>query len=177
MRAAALASKATGTPITTHTQQGELGIEQQALMTGEGAAPHKLVIGHSDGSPDADYHRHIIAHGSYLGFDRWGYQDGQFGLPDEDKVASLVRIAQAGGIDHVVVSCDYVCCYAGSTWPLNHQPFADKESYSILHFVRNIVPKLRQAGISNEDIERLSIDNPRRYFSGEPIRTPSGAPI
>lgn len=166
MRAAAIASRQTGVPITTHTQQGELGLEQQAILTEAGADPAQLVIGHSDGSPDHAYHMAVIEGGSYLGFDRWGYQLGDYGRPDADKVESLLRILRAGGGQKVVVSCDHVCCYRGSNWPLDRPMFTDQESYSIMHFMRTIAPMLRAAGLGEGEIDDLVTHNPRRYFGG-----------
>ncbi|MBV9994827.1 MAG: hypothetical protein JO127_06405 [Caulobacteraceae bacterium] len=163
-KAAAIASQATGVPITTHTQQGELGLEQQAILTGHGVPACQLVIGHSDGSPDHHYHLGVIDGGSYLGFDRWGYQTGRYGRPDEDKIASLMQIVRARDARQVVVACDHVCCYRGSAWP-PVDSVKDDESYNILHFVRNIAPRLKAAGLSQADLDLLTIENPRRYFS------------
>jgi phosphotriesterase-related protein len=38
-----------------------------------------------------------------------------------------------------------------------------------LHFHRRIVPRLREGGASDADIRALLVDNPRRFFAGEPI--------
>lgn len=56
LSAAAMASVATGAPITTHTDQGTMGEEQQAFLMEKGVPAHKIIIGHSCGSHDHDYH-------------------------------------------------------------------------------------------------------------------------
>ena len=54
--AAAKASVATGAPITTHTDQGTVGDAQQRLLTELGVPAHRIVIGHSCGTSNHDYH-------------------------------------------------------------------------------------------------------------------------
>ena len=70
--AAARAHKATGTPITTHTDEGTMGREQLAILTDEGVDPTHVVIGHSCGTADLRYHVDLLERGVYLGFDRFG---------------------------------------------------------------------------------------------------------
>ena len=54
--AAAQASVATGVPITTHTDLGTVGDLQQELLTGAGVPSQRIVIGHSCGTSDHEYH-------------------------------------------------------------------------------------------------------------------------
>lgn len=168
-RAAAMASIATDTPITTHTQQGQLGREQQELLMSHGVPAHRIIIGHSCGSPDFDYHMAVTGRGSYLGFDRFGYQVGDFGRPDDEKIDSLMKVIRAGRGRQVVVSCDYVCAYRGSGWPDSPLMSQITNSESILHFVQVIVPKLKALGITQAELDDLMMDNPRRYFSGTAV--------
>jgi predicted metal-dependent phosphotriesterase family hydrolase len=37
------------------------------------------------------------------------------------------------------------------------------------HFIERIVPRLRDGGASDAQIERLLVDNPRRFFAGEAL--------
>ncbi len=89
--AAAKASVETGAPITTHTDQGTMGDEQQRILTEAGVPAHRIIIGHSCGTDDHDYHMKVARGGSYLGFDRFGLD---IVFPDE--VESLAK-AGAGG--------------------------------------------------------------------------------
>jgi len=41
------------------------------------------------------------------------------------------------------------------------------------HSSRRIVPRLLDAGVTEAAIERLLVDNPRRFFAGEPLPTRS----
>jgi phosphotriesterase-related protein len=51
-------------------------------------APHRIIIGHSCGSSDTDYHLRIAGAGSYLGFDRFGLD-----MIHPDEADSRLRIA------------------------------------------------------------------------------------
>jgi phosphotriesterase-related protein len=163
--AAAKASVETGAPITTHTDQGTVGDLQQKLLTENGVPPHRIVIGHSCGTSDHDYHMAIARGGSYLGFDRFGLDVVH---PDADRVASLLRLLERGAGDRVVVSHDSVWCWKGQPIP----PAIEAEMSKVWnpsHFATRVVPMLREGGASDRQIERLTVDNPRRYFAGEKL--------
>jgi len=166
LRAAARASVATGTPITTHTDVGTMGDVQQRILVEEGVAPHRIVIGHSCGSSDHDYHLAIARGGSYLGFDRFGLEMLQ---PDAQRVASMVKLIEAGAGDRLVVSHDSVWCWRGMPVPDPSLQRAMEEVWNPLHFTRRIAPRLREAGVADDAIEALLVANPRRFFRGEKL--------
>ncbi|MGE0878238.1 MAG: phosphotriesterase [Acidimicrobiia bacterium] len=161
LEAAAIASNETNTPITTHTDRGQLGDEQQAILTGHGVPPHRIVIGHSCGSTDHDYHLTIARGGSYLGFDRFGLERE---VPDDKRLESLWRLMSAGYGDRLVVSQDTVWC-----WPGEPPGYGGQENWHVLRFVRDLVPKLLALGAGKDDIDTLLRTNPKRYFDGEPL--------
>jgi phosphotriesterase-related protein len=163
--AAAKASVATGAPVTTHTDQGTVGDLQQQLLTKNGTPAHRIVIGHSCGTADHDYHMQIARGGSYLGFDRFGLEVIQ---PDEERVGALARVIEAGAGDRVVVSHDSVWCWQGQPIPPAIEE-AMAASWNPSHFSLRIVPQLKDRGISDEQINALLVDNPRRFFAGEAL--------
>lgn len=164
--AAAAASKETNTPITTHTEDGTLGEVQQQVLTAAGVDAHRVVIGHSCGSTDTDYHLSIARGGSYLGFDRFGIPS----VSDDDRAASLARLLNHGAGDRVVVSHDSVWCWKGNPWPVG---LRDRiaEQFIPTRFDTEIIPKLHDLGVDDEAIRRLTHDNPRRFFDGEALPT------
>ncbi len=166
LRAAAQASNETGAPITTHTDAGSLGDEQQRILTEQGVPAHRIIIGHSCGTDDHAYHMGLARGGSYLGFDRFGI-DALF--PDEKRVASLARLIEAGAGDRVVVSHDSVWCWRGQPFPPGMLENMGEDAFNPTFFERKIIPRLREAGVAAEAIERLLVDNPRRFFEGEKL--------
>jgi phosphotriesterase-related protein len=165
--AAAKASRATGAPITTHTDQGTVGDAQQRLLTELGVPAHRIIVGHSCGTSNHDYHLAIARGGSYLGFDRFGLDMIQ---PDRERVASLLKLIQKGAGDRVVVSHDSVWCWRGTPIPRSIPlAGAGASNWHPLHFVRNVAPQLRQGGATEAQITALLVDNPRRFFAGEKL--------
>ncbi len=163
--AAAKASLATGAPITTHTDEGRYGDDQQAFLVGHGVPAHRIVIGHSCGTSDTAYHSKIARGGSYLGFDRFGLD---LLHPDAERVASLARLVKEGFGRQIVVSHDSVWCWNGTPFP----PAIGEQMEKIwnpTHFATRIVPRLREAGVSESEIDALVLDNPRRFFAGEAL--------
>ena len=160
--AAAKASVATGAPVNTHTDQGTIGDEQQKILTDNGVPANRIIIGHSCGTDDHDYHMKIARGGSYLGFDRFGLD---IVFPDEKRVASLAKMIEAGAGDRCVVSHDSVWCWKGQPFPpgmLENVP----DAFDPTHFDRKIVPQLLERGITQDQLDRLVTENPRRFFEG-----------
>lgn len=159
--AAATASKETDTPILTHTDGlgGDLLLDK---LKAHGIPAHRIIIGHSCGSPDKAYHRSIVDGGAYIGFDRFGLEMIQ---SDEVRVESMNTLLQAGFASQLIVSHDCGFCQRGQVVPdadLHNNP---------MHFSRNVVPKLRERGVSQTTLDSILRDNPRRYFQSEvPVR-------
>ncbi len=154
--AAARAAVETGVPITTHTE-GVLGDVQQRILTEAGVPASRIIVGHSCGSTDEDYHLGILQGGSYLGFDRFGMENA---MPDRVRVASLIKLLKAGWAHRLFVSHDSVW-YWGDSGPgaiQNWQPG---------NFFTRIVPMLKNDGVTDEQIRTMLEVNPRRFFEGE----------
>ena len=162
--AAAKASVETGAPITTHTDHGALGDEQQKILVEAGVPAHRIIIGHSCGTDDHDYHMKLVRNGSYLGFDRFGLEVLQ---ADTKRVAALLALIRSGAGSRVVVSHDSVWCWRG-------QPIPNPEAFEALlavwtpsHFFEHVIPQLKEGGATDADIDKLLVENPRRFFEGE----------
>lgn len=175
LTAAAIAHMETGVPIITHTEDGCCGPDQQRIFKDAGAGLHNCVIGHSCGNPDPAYHKKIVDNGSYIGFDRIGAINF---VPDETRADNVVHLLNGGYRDQLLMSQDRFCDVRGKImfdmpphileliakrrmegkWPL---PFTDL-------FTR-FFPMLRERGVSDEDIEHVLSENPRRLFSGRPF--------
>lgn len=165
IRAAAMASCATGTPILTHTD----GVGGPALLEklkALGVPAQRIIIGHSCGSADRNYHRDIVNGGAYIGFDRFGLEMIQ---RDEVRVECMHALLQEGFASQLIVSHDCGFCQRGQVVPdtdLHNNP---------MHFSRNIAPMLHARGVAQSLIDSILRDNPRRYFEGEvPERSEPG---
>ena len=157
--AAARAHKATGAPITTHTDEGTMGREQLAILTEEGVDPTRVVIGHSCGSADLRYHTDMLDCGAYLGFDRFGLE---LLHPDRLRLAALIGLLGIGFEKQIVLSHDTVWCWRGRPLPIPAEQLAPK--WDPRHILQHIVPALREAGVAQTKIDAMLVENPRRYF-------------
>ena len=165
LEAAAMASIETGAPITTHTDEGTMGDEQQRILTNLGVPSNRIIIGHSCGSTDIGYHMKIAGGGSYLGFDRFGIDPL---MSDASRVAALLALLKAGAEQYIVVSHDAVWCAKGDIVPsdvLENLPF--ENIFNSNHFHDHIMPQLLEGGATQDQIDQLLIHNPRRFFSNE----------
>ena len=90
----ARAHRETGVPITTHTPTPPepWGLEQQRVFPEEGVDLARVVIGHSGGTVDTDYHLSLVDNGSYLGFDHFGLP----GITLEERVDAVGRLCERG---------------------------------------------------------------------------------
>jgi 5-phospho-D-xylono-1,4-lactonase len=73
-RAVVNAHRETGAPILTHTNGGQLAIEQAELFAKLGADPEHVVISHADRLNDFAYHRELLQSGVRVEYDaafRW----------------------------------------------------------------------------------------------------------
>src|SRR3990172_7762165 len=89
LTAAARAHRATGVPITTHTEDGTMGREQLDIFAAEGVDLRHVIVGHSCGSAGLHYHVDLLDRGAYLGFDRFGLDILH---PDRLRIAALIGL-------------------------------------------------------------------------------------
>ncbi|RKT87241.1 phosphotriesterase-related protein [Saccharopolyspora antimicrobica] len=160
MRAVAQAHVETGAPITVHTSvHNRSGLIAQRVLAEEGADLTKVVIGHSGDSTDLDYLRELADAGSYLGMDRFGLD---VLLPLEARVGTVAELAQRGYADRMVLSHDASCFI---DWFPEEAKVAAVPNWIYTHISDDVLPALRERGVTEEQITTMLEENPRRYFS------------
>jgi phosphotriesterase-related protein len=159
LRASAKAHRATGVPISTHTNaHRKMGLLQQDIFESEGVDLSRVVIGHSGDSDDLEYLTTLMKRGSYIGMDRFGLD--QF-LPQEKRVSTIAKLCEMGYAGQMVLSHDASCYF---DWvPQELLPIAVPNWH--FNFIPDVVvPELRAAGVSDEHLKAMTVDNPRRVF-------------
>lgn len=160
LRAASRAQKATGAPIITHTDHGSLGDKQLEIFFSEGVKPERIAIGHSDDRADLAYHMGILDKGAFLSFDRFGLD---ILFPNKLRIASLIALLYSGYEKQMLISHDAVNCWPGRPLPSSMVSLiSDSEPTYIF---RVVLPKLRAVGFSEETIDQVLVDNPRRFLA------------
>jgi phosphotriesterase-related protein len=159
LRAVSRAHRRTGAPISTHTDvRTKCGLKQQDIFESEGVDLSRTVIGHSGDSDDLDYLTSIMKRGSYIGMDRFGLD---FFLPTEKRIQTVATLCEMGYAGQMVLSHDTNCFM--DTIPRATRP-ERMPNWHFQHITRDILPALRQKGVTEEQIRTMLVDNPRRIF-------------
>jgi len=162
LRAAARASKRTGVPITTHTEEGTMGREQLDIFAEEGVDLAHVVIGHSCGASDLRYHTDMLDRGCLLGFDRFGLD---FVHPDRLRLAALIGLVGIGFEKQLVLSHDSVACWKGKGLPeMDAKTLEGIKNWNPTHIFKHIIPSLKEAGVGEHKIKAMMVENPRRFL-------------
>lgn len=165
LTAAGKASKATGTPVLSHTEKCTCGHDQIDIITGEGVAANRLLIGHSDGTEDIDYQTSLAERGVFVGFDRFGIE---IYVPDETRINNFKQLVDKGYQDQLMMSHDYVNCWMGGTPGLapGVRPDAVMPNWRMTHIFEKVIPALKELGMQDSDFDTILRDNPYRFFKG-----------
>ena len=159
LRAVARAHRATGVPITTHSHApSRNGLDQQRIFAAEGVDLTRVIIGHSGDTTDLAYLEELIANGSYVGMDRFGID---LLLPFEDRVATVAALCERGHADRIVLSHDASCFI--DWFDAELLPVA-APNWHFLHISHDVLPALRDRGVTDDQIRQMLVDNPRAIF-------------
>ena len=158
MRAVARAHGRTGAPITVHTHPGtRQGLAVQRVFAEEGVDPRRVVLGHSGDTTDADHLSELADAGFLLGMDRFGINlDTTF----EARADIVVEMCRRGYAESMVLSQD-AACYIDWVDPAVMAMLTD---WRYTHIHEDVLPYLREHGVTDEQIDRMLVANPRRYF-------------
>ncbi len=164
LKAAARAQARTRVPLTIHLPGWErLGHKVLDLVEEEGGDVAHTVLDHMNPSfEDFEYQVSLADRGAFIEYDMIGmdyfYADQQAQSPcDEENARAIKRLIGAGYLRHILISQDVflkimLTRYGG--WGYGH-------------ILTNFVPRLRRHGVTEEQIQALLVDNPRRVFSAK----------
>ena len=155
-RAAARAAKRTGLAITTHGVLSPVGLDQLGIFEEEGADPGRVVIGHADSYPVLDHHLAIIQRGASVEFDFLGMSFNAVERHGEQRVIELLcELLARGHANRILLSQD-VC---------NDAQLQRYGGHGYTYLATTFLPRLREAGVSDAEIETMTTANPRRILS------------
>ncbi len=159
MRAVGQAHQRTGAPVTVHTHPGSrTGLEvKRVLCDSEGVDPRRVVLGHSGDTTDCDHLAELADAGFVLGMDRFGIN---VATTFEARADTLVEMCRRGYAGRMVLSQD-ASCYLDWIDPAV-LPFMPQWNY--LHIGQDVLPYVRDRGVTQEQIDTMLVDVPRRFF-------------
>lgn len=153
LKAVARAHLETGAPVSTHTQNGTMGLEQIAALKQEGVDPTRVALGHVDRKLEYDYHKAMLDTGAYLIYDQLSKEKY---VPDRDRVEMLVRLVSEGYGGQIMLAGDFGRL---SYWT------SSGGGPGLTYILWRFIPWLVSEGISQEAASAMVVDNPARFFA------------
>ena len=166
LRAVSQVHRETGLPIFTHVPHESCpscAIEQLDIYESQGVDMAHLCIGHQStikrsDDPGWETHTEIARRGAFIGFDTVGHRMSSSFIPEREKVDMVLHMLEAGLEDHILLSSDFAnTTQIKANW-------GNGFSTVLLQFV----PKLRYFGVSEETIQKMLVDNSRRWLAYQP---------
>ena len=154
-RAAARAARRTGLAITTHGVLSDVGLAQLRILEEEGVDPGRVVIGHADSYPFLDHHLAIIERGANLEFDFIGMPWERERLTEPRLIELVCELLGRGHADRLFLSQD-VC---------NDSQLTAFGGNGYTYLAETFLPRLKAAGVSDAEIETMTVTNPRRLLT------------
>ncbi len=152
-RAVARAQLETGAPVWLHTEAGTMGLEMLDILEGEGVDLSKVAVGHSDRNADPYYHLQLAKRGVYVQFDGPGKVKY---YPDSTRVELIKNLLEHGYGERLLISGDmgrqsYLHAYGGGP--------------GFRYILTKFIPRLRDEGIGQEEIDTIFVENPARWLA------------
>ncbi len=162
LRGAARASNATGVPITTHHfAREEVGQQQLDILLDEGVAPHRICIGHSADTTDVDYLERLLQAGVYVSLDRYPGRPPSPEWPERN--ATVRALVERGWAHRLMLGHDH----SPKPVPAGAPPEREHPTrYLFIH--QTALPALRNDGVTEEQINMMLREAPRRFLAGIP---------
>ena len=154
-RAAAHAHRATGAPITTHTEAGTMGLEQIALLQLSGVDSSRVIVGNVDRRLEWDYHLQLARTGAYLSYDQISKEKY---YPDRRRVEFILRLVAEGFGKQIVLGGDLA---RKTYWPSYGMGGGPGLTYILWRFV----PWLRSEGLAQSTLDDILVHNPARAMT------------
>jgi phosphotriesterase-related protein len=164
-RAVARASVRTGTPIMAHSRPAsDTGPRQVEIFEEEGVDLERVQIAHTGDTDDLDYIERLLDKGVYIGMDRYGLE---IFLPMEHRNATVTALLERGYAERMFLSQDF--CATLDWYPLevSRQLLAAgaAKDWSMTLVVDQVIPTLREAGMTDSQLETMMVENPKRWLT------------
>jgi len=153
VRAAALAHKATGLTVKSHTGQATPAFQQLEILKKEGVKPDAFIWTHAHVEKDLSKHVEAAKIGAWISLDGfWGGSDKAAEIAE-----MVVNLKKHNCLHRVLLSQD-----AG--WYDPDKPDGGNYQPHTLLF-SELIPALNEAGITDADVNQILLKNPAKAFT------------
>jgi len=156
-RAAGRAAVRSGLGLITHSAGSPIGLDHLRILCDEGVDPRRVAIGHSDSYLRLAYHEAVLQQGAYVEFDNIGYIPPLVASLESRLIEMILELTRRGWAKQIVIGQDI--CHR------SHLKAYGGNGYD--YILTQFLPRLRAAGLDEESIHLITIDNPRRLLTGE----------
>ena len=148
----------TGTRVTNPPVPREAALRQLDLLEAAGAKPQKIAIGHVCclDDPTAEVAKQVAKRGAFVGFDRVTIQI----LPDSKRVKMILALLDAGYAGNLLLSSDFS----------SPRSLKKNGGAGLAQTVTVFGKMLLEAGVKQETLQAILVDNPRRFLAFVPKR-------
>lgn len=151
VRAAAIAHKATGLAIASHTGSGAAAMAELDLLEAAAVPLSAFIWVHAQSERDDSFHDRAARRGAWVEFD--GISPASLA-----RHLDLVhRMKTEGLLGHVLVSHDAGWYHVGEPGGGQFRPYTT--------LFTDFVPGLKSAGFTDAEVQRLLVENPRRALA------------
>jgi phosphotriesterase-related protein len=152
VRAAALTHRATRLPVASHTPTGPAAMEELDILAREGVRLDAFIWVHAQSERDTSFHRRAAERGAWVEFDG-------VGPSSVERHVELVRhMKDQGLLGRVLVSHDAGWYRVGEPGGGSFRPYDT--------VFTAFVPALRAAGLTDDEVRLLLVENPRTALGG-----------
>lgn len=161
LRAVARTHLQTGVAIGIHVDPSDQqGLRVVEILAEEGVRPERMVMEHMDEQPYTDYQLRMAQTGAYMEFDTWGsefYYGPPYMVPeprDMQRAECVKALIDHGHLEQLLMAQD--------VWLRQLMKKYGGEGYD--SFFRYGIPWLKRAGVTDEQIRTMLVENPRRVL-------------
>jgi len=156
LRAAARAQKQTGVSLSTHQSEGDIAFDQLDILEHEGVDLRRVICSHIASGPSHEYAVAVAKRGPFVSIEGIGSFRPAY---QENVIRRILHIIEKGYIDQLLLSHD-VCV----------QPmYTVNGGGGYAYISTQWLPLLKQRGLSDEQLHRIMVENPRRALTGERV--------
>jgi phosphotriesterase-related protein len=163
-----IAQRRTGAPINIHPSiDDEVMLENIAILKDAGVDLKRVAISHIDGfGYSLSTRLKVLESGCYVEYDSFGQAIYHFfymgrianAMSDIQRLTDIIQLIDEGYLDRILLAQDFCfkCC------------LATYGGYGYAHLIKNLIPFMKAKGITEEQINTLLVDNPRRFLEFAP---------
>ncbi|MYC84411.1 MAG: hypothetical protein F4X18_02700 [Acidimicrobiia bacterium] len=155
LRAAARAHKETGLALGAIHAIGPVAPDILTIFEEEDVDMSRVAVGHCDSYPHMEFLEGLIARGALIMFDNCG-QYGALKTFEEHIMNTVKELVDKGLEDYILLSHD-TCKFP---------QFKIHGGPGFVYISETVIPTLRNLGITEETINKIIRDNPRRWLVG-----------